>query len=512
MSPRQKHSTILPVLGLNTSAPGEYIDPREAPTCQNIEINRSVIQKRLGGNALGTSLGERVMAGRELQIGSLGFTLRVGLTATELLDKITNTWSSVNHAVWTGTAADRFDFAFPILSGEKIMTITNGIDAIRKYTGVGNTAALGGSPPLAKYQVAYKTYLMLANITTGGNDFPWRVQWSDTGDPENWSTGNAGSQELIEDGLDITGLGLFGDYVTVHKESAIYVGYLVATSAVFRFDRKNTGVGAVSHDTIRSLPTGEQIFLARDGIHIFNGITAPLIPSPIMDEIRESLNPANAYKACSVVLREKDEYWCAMPIGSQTDPETVYKYNYRTGRVWKDVRPNLTAMWVYEKTDQTTWDQEVGTWDSDTTRWDDVIYLDLNPVVLTGDSSGNVIRREAVYNDNGTAIDARWESKDYTAQDLGDNELGRIVDWTAIQVWAKGNTVDLEYSINGGDTWTAIGTITLDSDYPGDDAPDYGWFDVASSRIRFRFSNDTAGETFTLKQFVVEGQLREGRR
>ena len=202
-----------------------------------------------------------------------------------------------------------------MLSTKRTLCITNGIDNIRKWTGSGNTSDLGGSPPVAKFIEEYKTYLVCANIT-GGTDISQRVQWSDTADPETWGSGNAGAKDLTEDGEDITGLKVFGDYLTVHKENSIHLGYLVNTTAIFKFDRKNTGSGTVANGSIVSLPTNEQIYLASDGLRIFNGISAPLIESPINDEIRDSLNHQYRHKASAVLVKERDEVWIGVPPGS----------------------------------------------------------------------------------------------------------------------------------------------------------------------------------------------------
>jgi hypothetical protein len=191
-------------------------------------------------------------------------------------------------------------YAFPVLAGEKVAVYTNGIDPVRKCGVAGMDSVLGGSPPKAKFAYAYGDYLILAQHQDGGNIYPARVQWPDTGNPENWaqvSGSNAGSQDLLEDPEDITGGGVFGGLLTVHKKSSIYLGQVVTTADVFRFEQKATGVGAVSGATIQNIPSGEQIFLASDGIHLFNGLTAPLIDSPVQDEIREQANPAYLYKA-----------------------------------------------------------------------------------------------------------------------------------------------------------------------------------------------------------------------
>ncbi len=505
---------LIPSAGTNTAVPAEFLDPRESPNNENMEVDRAVVSKRLGTSSFGSSLGERVLGISELASGTSFDVIRVGPTKIEKLTH-PSTWSDIASAPWTGTTADLFSFAFPLIAGIKHFIITNGIDPIRKWDGdTATDAVLGGSPPVARFCISYAGYLVLGYIS-GVTTFFSRVQWSDTGDPETWGTGNSKTLELVEDPEDITGFGVFGDFITVHKKNSIYIGYLVTTSAIFRFDRKNTGVGAVAHATIQNLPTGEQIFLARDGIHLFNGVTAPLIESLIMDDIRDSLSAEFANTSIGVLVIERDEYWCAMPLGDQETPETVYKFNYKTGHVYKDDRENLTAFGLYAKVQQLTWDDKTNSWDSDTTRWNDVVNQANNPTVALGHSDGETTHRDAIYNDDGVAIDALWDSKDFTVADIDSRiPIGTIVRWQALHFWAKGNAVTLYYSIDSGTSWIQISSaeFSLSSDYPTDANPLIGWFDVTSTKIRLRWRNDTAGETFTLKKFFPEGIPREQRR
>lgn len=503
----------LPSKGLTVDRPAEYVDSRSAFSIKNMETNRSIIRKRAGSTTLGSSLGERIQRYFELQVGSTTRLFRVGLTEVEVLNKALGTWSSVTATPLTGTEEDQVSYAFPILSGEKVATYTNGIDPIRKCAVSGSDSALGGSPPKAKYMVAYGPYLLLIHVIDGGNTYPSRVQWCDTGLLETWTGGNAGSQDLLDDPEETTGGGLFGGLVTVHKPNSIYVGQLVSTSDVFRFERKATGVGAVAGATIQNLPSGEQIFLASDGIHLFNGITAPLIDSPVQDELREEMNPAYAYKSQAVYVEELDEYWVCVATGSDTEPQTIYKYNYRTRQIYKDDKTNLCALGIYLNTSENTWDQMTGTWDSQTSRWSSVLNLSLNPIVIFGDSSGNSTRRATTTNDDaGTAVEGRWDTKDFTAEDLGVPDIDRLMRWKGLEVWALGNSMKVYYSTDGGTTWTLATTLTLSSDYPADSGPLNSYFDVVSSRIRLRFLNSTAAETFTLKKYQIEASLREARK
>jgi hypothetical protein len=511
--PQTKLNVPLPNLGLVVDRPGEYVDPRAVTNCQNMAVKSNEISQRNGSEAVGTSLGEQIMGMSELESGIYTYFVRVGLTKTQVLDKDNETWSNIHHTTLSGSADFPISFAFPLISAVKHMVYTNYNDNIRKYNGTGNDADLGGSPPKAKYLLDFGTYLVLAHVIDGGTTYPSRVQWSDTGDPENWSTGSAGSKNLLEDSLEITGLNRFGEFICVHKESAIYLGQLVDTSEKFRFSRKETGVGTIANGSIQNLPDGTQIFLARDGLRLFNGITTSLIPSPIIDELRDSMSPQYVHKAVSVLVRDLDEYWVGIPIGSQTLPETIYKYNYRTGQVYKDPYTNLSTMSLMKRVSDEAWDDDSDSWDSDISTWDDVEELALHRQVMFGDISGNTMLRTTATNDGSTAIDSIWDTKDFTIDDVSKGfNLGQLVRWLGIDIWAKGNSVTLYYSTDSGVTWTKVRKASLDSSYPSDDDPEIFYFDVLSSKIRFRFRNSSASESWTMKKYSLEFVPRERRK
>lgn len=505
-------SIPLPTGGLVVDKPAEYIDSHSISNCQNIEINRKLVRKRQGGTALGVSMGERILGMAELESGLDTFFVRVGPTKAQVINKTSLAWTDIDNTALASSEEDQVYFAFPLISADRIMVYTNGVDAIRKYTGSGNDADLGGSPPLCKYLIDFKGYLVLANVTDGDNFFT-RVQWSDTGDPETWTGGNTGSVNLLEDSLEITGLSRFGDFLAVHKESAIYLGQLVNSDEIFRFTRKETGAGAIANGSIQNLPDGTQIFLARDGLRLFNGVSSSLIPSEIIDELRDSVNPQWVKRATSVLVKDLDEYWVGIPIGSQEEPETVYKYNYRTGQVYKDVRTGLMSLALYKKVSQDTWDDDPESWDSDTTRWDNVTELALHRQVVLGDEDGDALLRSSSASDDDAAIDAIWDTKDFNITDIDeDRDVGNMIRWKGLDVWAKGDAITAYYSTDSGSTWVLIGSLDLDSDYPGDDDANQLYFDVLSSKIRFRFRNNTAGESWTLKQYSINYSIREIRK
>lgn len=507
-----KQGSLLLTQGLDLSKPAEYIGAQSSPNVQNFSIDRSILSKRYGVALRGEALSDEIMSGREITIEGVKYNLRISLKKVSRWNAGTSAWVDITGTDLTGTATDLISTAVPLLSGSQTLVIANGIDALRKWVGTGNTADLGGTPPIPKFVQEYKTYLVCANIA-GGVDIDQRVQWSDTADPETWSGGNSGAVDLTEDGEPITGLNVFGDYVAVHKKTCIYLGYLVASSAIFRFDRKTTEIGTVANGSIVNLPTGEQMFLGYDGLHIFNGVSAPLIPSPVNDEIRDGLNKAYAYKSWGVLVQEEDEVWIGIPIGDQTRGETVYKYNYRTGTCYKDTRTAVNCAWRASSSAGLTWDdfEDSVTWDDVSERWDSGQLGALAGDIHFGTTAGTVLVQDiGVNGDNGVAIDCIWESKDFENE-----EKGRMCRWSEIHCYAKGSgTLDVDYSIDSGVTWNACAgsPLALSTYFPADDAPQVVYLDVVSSKLRVRFRNNTTTDVVDIKQFYVGYLNRELRR
>lgn len=505
----KRRGSVLLIDGLDISKPGEYVSDNAATRTENFTVKRGLLKKRTGTTSFGSAVkAEEIMNGREFIREAVKYNVMVGLDKIQRYDTGTSAWVDITGTDLTGTTNDLVDMAVPLLSSKEILCITNGVDAIRKWTATGNTDILGGTPPVAKFIQEYKTYLVCANIT-GGTDVGQRVQWCDTGDPENWSTGNSGSVDLIEDNEDITGLNIFSDYVCVHKPSSIYLGGLVSSSAIFRFDRRSVGKGTIANNTIINLPTNEQIYLADDGIRIFNGVSSVSINSSTNIEIRDSLNQRYAFKSWSVLVSEEDEVWIAVPLGSQTTPDTIYRYNYLTKVLYKDTRSGITAAWraVTVQSSQ-TWDDLVGTWDEQTWRWDDVFVNQSFSNIFLGSSAGETYTVSwSAYDDGTDTISSVWSSKDYQGE-----EIGQLCRWSEMQLWAKGSgNLTVEYSVDEGSTWYELtgSPVALTTEFPVDSAPTFLYFDVVSTLLRVQFRNNETGAIVYIKQFKLGYRPRE---
>jgi len=514
--PLYRTGARLPIAGLDTSKPAEYIAGQNSPDCDNVDVVQDVLQSRKGTNIMGAVIASganlSILNGMEFQIGELYLNVRVGTTIAEKWNSIIEGWDSITGVgdELTATDASSVSLATPLLSGVPILTFTNGVDPIQKWTGTGNHADLGGTPPIVKFIANFGSYLMYANVVDdgGGDTYQRRVGWADTGDPEEWDTvtTSAGNQLLV-DGGDITGMAQYGNYISVHKKDLIYLGYETGRAGTFRFDAKYTN-GAIANNTIKMLPNGLLVYLASDGIRAFNGATSAWIDTPVNEQIKRTLNVDSAYKAFAIVNQELNEYWVAVPIGEQSSPSTIYRFNYEDSTILKSSTPYaLRSGWGFANSENVTWDDLEGTWDEQTLAWDEFSSANLIEVPTLSDEDGKTYKTTGTTNnDNGTAINNTWTSKEYTAE----NE-GQMSRWKMMEIWAKGNTIKLEYSIDKGDIWVEVDSYSLLDTYPLDSAPLVAYFDVVATQIRFRFSNNVINETFTLKQFIIYHTPREAR-
>lgn len=497
-------------MGHNTSIPPTYIDPRSTPRSKNTQVWRGLLEKRRGGVDFGTTMGERVLAVGSFRRSGVQYIFRIGPTKFEWWNG--TAWESRAFAALTANDTHIVDWVIPDLLGEKTLIYTNSLDAIRKWDGGATDAALGGSPPKAKYLVYFRGYMLALNTEETGTAFPSRVRRSDAGDIEEWSAGDAGADDLLDDDKEITGGKVFGEYAAIHKETGIYLGYLTNTSSVIRYDRREAQ-GTVAGRTIVNLPDGSQIYLSRTGIRIFNGLNSPFIDSPINEQLREEMNPEFLYRAFALSMDSLNEVWFFIPIGDDENPSTVYKYNYITRQLYVDEREGATAAGIFEVLDRETWDEDPEPWDSDLSSWNTAALAELAPRAMIGFEGGVTVERTGSANDSGEAVDTEWESKDFTAADFGfDDPEGISLEWQGVEVVAKGTAVDVYYSLDEGLNFTLAQSLTLGSDWPTYSNKKIAYFRAFNDKCRFKLKNNAVNGAFSFKQLRPIIVPREGHR
>lgn len=139
-----------------------------------------------------------------------------------------------------------------------------------KWSGSGNGAALGGTPPVGKFCIKGNNRLFIGNTVAN----PSRIYWSILGNPEDWSGSGSGSQDVSTNDKDqlVGAVLLSNDHLLVFKQNSIHE--LVIRTAPFPLFPLFSNVGSicppVDVDGIAFFITPEPRMKATDGTKIID--------------------------------------------------------------------------------------------------------------------------------------------------------------------------------------------------------------------------------------------------
>lgn len=189
----------------------------------------------------------------------------VGTAGTKLYSDINAAAPTDITDVLTITAALQVHWTEWQFETAKYVIGTNGTDAPFKWTGTGNAAALGGSPPGGRWISTFQNAVWLANTSTE----PSTLYFSNTGDPEAWTT-----DDDYKFDAPITGLGKLGQFLVVFMED--HIGILSGTNnrQLVKVDRYINGKGCSGgHTVVNANLNGKEVlvFHAFDGFYAFDG-------------------------------------------------------------------------------------------------------------------------------------------------------------------------------------------------------------------------------------------------
>lgn len=274
--------------GLNTFDP-EYISPlNQSPDLDNLVILDKGFKKRNGDSAWNSS----AMVSGSTAVQGLGY-IKFN-SGTEFLNAITGTKFFTDSSM-TGTMTDTTG-AVTITSGTNNLwtpVIYNNLqiwfggapDAPFKYSGTGNAAGLGGSPPSA--QTAFVANNRVFPISTTAN--PSRIFWSVLGDPEDYAGAGSGNADVNKsDGEALQcGIVVGPDTAILFKNSSTHL--MVLTRQPFPIYQLQKGIGiagrnayAYANGVIYFMTPGLRMKSTSDGI---NFTTYPNDINDIFDSI-----------------------------------------------------------------------------------------------------------------------------------------------------------------------------------------------------------------------------------
>lgn len=508
--PLLRKGVLMPAKGVDFSVPSKFIDARSGFP-QNMRYYRGEMRKRPGKTAYGSAVAD---ASQIMGIGRLELNdgqkwlVRASKKKIERYNTATSLWEVISASDLTGGDGDLVNFTQVTESG--LLIATNGVDNIRKWTGSGNDADLGGSPPKAKYATYLSPYLLLAHIDDGAAVNPWKIQNCDTDSPEVWTGGNTNEYLLSDEPSPIQNIAKLNEYVVAYKKESLYLGYKVDPPDIFRFDCVKTGIGLAAPRSFADAE-GYHYFMGMNNFYRWNGGIPDAIGGPVLDEVFSRISRANIGRCHAIHIQELTEIWFFIVTSGYSWPREIWKYNYRFGFWYYDTCLDITAAGKWEKTSTETWDSESGTWNEALDTWDSGIAIQAWEDIVFGDVNGLVSKLDYdSANDLGVAVESWFISQDYTGDTL---EFSKR--WLKLDLWAKaqatGTKLYVDYSINEGDTWVNIpytssqSYISLGTTYVKTTL----YFDIRGEQIRFRFRNAESGEIWYIQNFYPYYLVKE---
>lgn len=276
--------------GLNTFDPEYISELNTSPDLDNLIILDKGFKKRMGDSAWNSSAmvsGSTAIHG----IGAITFN-----SGSQYLNAVAGTKFFVD-ALLTGTMVDTTGAVTITTGQDNIWTPVNfnnlqiwfggAPDAPFKYSGTGNAAALGGTPPSA--YTAFAGNNRIFGISTVAN--PSRIFWPILSNPEDWTgTGSGSADVALSDGEALQcGIVTGPDTAILFKNSSTHM--MVLTRAPFPIYQLQKGIGiagryayAYANGVIYFVTPGLRMKSTTDGVNF------QTYPNDIND-LWDSINP-----------------------------------------------------------------------------------------------------------------------------------------------------------------------------------------------------------------------------
>lgn len=466
---------------------------------------------------------------------SLGAVVSVGLNATADIGACSIYLDDIRSVLkFTGTADNLFSTAVM----NDALLITNGIDQPKKYLGTPAngeatlaTNLVSGAITTSEVVVAAKDHVVLFNNTENGADAPQRSSWSNIGQLEDYTGGTAGYQDLVDDESWIISVEQLSENTwAVYKEKSIVLMEWVGGQTPFRFTTMVKGQTISGKASVANIEGTHYIFGTQAVYTYAGGSDVGQLDTTIKRALYGSLDFTYINRAFFVYIPEDDELQLFVPTTTQY-PDVAYCFDIRL-KIWYKKDRTMTGTGTWISASSLTIGDLVGTIGDQNFTFGSTIAKSNTPIYLVGDSNGQVFKLDkTTLNNNGSAITNEFQTPDflYPSTDVSKDKQGDILEvlasasqkdgqfrfFRAKQVYleAKGQSVTVEYSIDGGATWApcqgdSSNTLTLTSSYIIYQLD----FDVVCRKIRFRFRNTTASSGYAIRHFGFYWQPRSTRR
>lgn len=377
-----------------------------------------------------------------------------------------------HHALWTGDEDDYVDYAIGIETSGRTLIVTNGRDSLIQWDGSGLfetfTPTLSGFVTCRTVEIFYDS-LWLGNILTASNE-PQLLAWSEEADFDDFTAEGSGNALITDAKGAIQKLLKLGDRLVVYAEDSIGTAINVGGDVQFAFEQLIQGTRLLSGRAIVNLGP-YHLFASQENFYLYDGSR---MIRPIGDAVhkifREEVALAEATKVHAFHdFVRREVYWTILTSASE---HVIYLLEYDvyeienlkwTRHVFAD-RP--TVFGFFSRDASLKWNSpQIASedWNTLAQSWNAGSFKDDFPVRVFGNSAGEVFLYDGtVLTDDGGAISARWDSKDFVVPEVYRSLHGR---WIEIEIELRGTGVDVYYSLDNGSTFFLQQSLTLTSEW-----------------------------------------------
>ena len=390
-------------------------------------------------------------------------TIDVGLPIGRMIPAIINSAPATIFPLPTFTSDGNKLVSSAVDPERNILIFVNGHDPVQKFDGI-TCKPLGGcvsaNIDTANYVARYHSVTVLGGTVELGTPFPYRIRRSATGDSENWTTLDAGFDDLLDTGDAIVGLAIVNPYLIVFcSSSVVRASYLGNGQQVFWYDYGLSHTGpigaqAFSFDKLHSEFVSEQGIFGYAGDQ---GLTD--LGDAIFDSLLSytgDLNPFRHDFLFMFYVPNLDETWIFYPSGSAMWANKVFRLNHKNGSWFpRSFAPNLSfnGFGFWRSPGTIRWVDIEGNWLSRHKPWNArSSQQNYNSILLTGATDNQVY----IYDFNNTTTDAGTPISWYFVS----KDFPLPTDWETldgIAFYGKGIVDLVEISTDFGVTFHQLG-------------------------------------------------------
>lgn len=327
-----------------------------------------------------------------------------------------STWSTITGSALTGTADAQVNFVPFMVSNATRLIAVNDTDVPQVYTGTGNFAALGGSPPIAKTVTTAFQRVILGNVTIAATRRGSSLWISGFQDATSWSEDNQVS--LTDTGDTIVCVkALNSQAFAIYKDRSQWIGVGAGNIFPFIFELRDQQPGPVSPNCVVQAENSHY-YIGQDGdVFKFDGNRCLSIGTAIRSVIQGDMNfslQGRTHGFYDALNREI--WWFWERDGTPTRyGGIVYRLPYGdlpgAFSPLQDYAGIISASTWWREISSISWDDLTGTWDvlADTyPTWESFGGAQQYGGII-GASTGQVHKSGVSSGDNGADIEASWE-------------------------------------------------------------------------------------------------------